>query len=261
MEQERQAREPTSSEEDYKQIADKYESSYQVMPYRIHVEEYSVLQIVGDVQGLQVLDVASGTGHYSRLLRQHGAARVVGVDISPDMVEMARQTEAQDPLGNVEYYVRDAADLETLGQFDVAVAVYLFHYATSLEHLHKICHGIARNLRPGARFVTYALNPDLSRAEGYYRKYLMDMFTRPDMRDGDAYSFIMVVESGWTPPLTVYHWSWEAMEGALRQAGFNTVERQNPIVSPAGVEQHEPGFWQDYLDCPNCIFLHATKAP
>lgn len=260
MERQQQVGGPTSSTEDYEQIADKYESSYQVMPYRIHVEEYSVRQFVGNVQGLQVLDVASGTGHYSRLMRSLGAESVVGVDISPDMVHMARQTEAEEPMGNIEYHVQDAAALETLGQFDLAVAIYLFHYATSLEHLQSICHGVARNLRPGARFLTYAISPDFSLEKEYYRPYLMDMFPTPNMRDGDAYSFIMVVEGGWTPPLTVHYWTWETMEGALRQAGFETVRRLNPILSPAGLEQFEPGFWQNYLDCPNCIFLEATKA-
>jgi len=247
------------SDKEYEQIADKYESSFLVTPYRSYIEEYSVLKAVGNVQGLQVLDVACGTGHYSRVMRNLGATRVVGTDLSPDMVRVARQTEEQEPVGNIEYHAQDAGDMETLGQFDLAVAIYLFHYATSLEHLQGMCHSVARNLRPGGRFVTYTLHPDLCREEHYYRKYRFDIFPKPDMRDGDVYSFVLMTEDGWSEPLTIYYWSWEAMEGALRQAGLSTIKRHNLGVSPEGIERHEPGFWQDYLDCQHCVILDAVK--
>jgi len=259
MEFQRQVGGRMSSDKEYEQIADTYDTSFRISAYRTDVEQHSTLQIVGDVQGLQVLDVACGTGHYSRIMRKLGAARVVGVDLSPDMVRVARQTEEQEPLGNIEYHAQDAGDMETLGQFDLAVAVYLFHYATSLEHLQGMCHSVARNLRPGGRFVTFVLNPGLCTAEGYYRKYLVDIFARADMHDGDAYSFMFRVEDGWTSPLTVYYWSWNAVEGALQQAGFGAIQRKNPSVSASELERSEPDFWKDYLDCPHCVFLDATK--
>jgi toxoflavin synthase len=42
-----------------------------------------------------VLDLACGEGFYTRLLRQTGAGRVVGVDLSAGMIALARQEEAR----------------------------------------------------------------------------------------------------------------------------------------------------------------------
>jgi len=260
VEQERQVVRQASSKEEYEQLADRYDSSFQVMPYRIHIEEYSVLQAVGDVQGLEILDMACGTGHYTRLWRSQGAAHVLGVDLSSDMIAVARQTEEREPLGNIDYQVHDAGALETIGQFDLITAIYLFHYATSQEHLDRICQGIARNLRPGGQFMTYSHRPDFCSAKNYYYKYRLNLTATPDLRDGDTYQLSFVLDESWTPPITVYCWSWEAMEGALERAGLVNIERHDPIVSPDGVEQFEPGFWQAYLDCPHSVILCAAKA-
>lgn len=46
-------------------------------------ERAGVLVACGDVTGLDVLDLACGTGFYTRILRSSGARRVVGVDVSP----------------------------------------------------------------------------------------------------------------------------------------------------------------------------------
>ncbi len=66
--------------------------------------------LAGRIEGRSVLDLACGTGYYSRLFTQWGAAKVVGVDISETMVAAASEAEAKVPLG-IEYVVANVADL------------------------------------------------------------------------------------------------------------------------------------------------------
>jgi 2-polyprenyl-3-methyl-5-hydroxy-6-metoxy-1,4-benzoquinol methylase len=56
-------------------------------------ESYTFFRMVGALDGKRVLDLACGFGFYPRLLKQHGAAQVVGVDISPEMIRLATQQE------------------------------------------------------------------------------------------------------------------------------------------------------------------------
>ena len=42
--------------------------------------------MLGPLDGKRVLDLACGFGIYTQLLKQHGAAQVIGVDISPEML-------------------------------------------------------------------------------------------------------------------------------------------------------------------------------
>lgn len=65
------------------------------------------MKLAGDLRGLKVADLACGSGHYTRKLQAAGAAQVVGVDISPEMVAIARGIESREPLG-VEYLCLDA---------------------------------------------------------------------------------------------------------------------------------------------------------
>jgi 2-polyprenyl-3-methyl-5-hydroxy-6-metoxy-1,4-benzoquinol methylase len=57
-----------------------------------------------------VIDIASGEGFYTRMIRQRGAAKVTGVDLSEKMIGLARASEAQQRLG-IDYIVGDERDL------------------------------------------------------------------------------------------------------------------------------------------------------
>ena len=91
---------------DYDGIAEEYQAS-KLQPWRFHVERHTLLRLTGDVRGARTLDLACGEGHYTRLLRKLGADPVVGVDLSPAMIDLARAQEAADPLG-IRYGVGDA---------------------------------------------------------------------------------------------------------------------------------------------------------
>jgi toxoflavin synthase len=64
------------------------------------------LRLIGDPTGKKVIDIACGEGFYTRMIRQRGAAKVTGVDLSEKMIGLARASEAQEPLG-IDYIVGD----------------------------------------------------------------------------------------------------------------------------------------------------------
>jgi 2-polyprenyl-3-methyl-5-hydroxy-6-metoxy-1,4-benzoquinol methylase len=83
---------------DYDRIAERYKQA-KLQPWRTHIERYTVLRLVGDEAGKAVIDLACGEGYYTRALRQQGAVRVVGVDLSRAMIGLAEAEEARRPLG------------------------------------------------------------------------------------------------------------------------------------------------------------------
>ena len=68
---------------DYDPIAELYKLSKQ-QPWRTHIEAFSLMQLIGDLAGKSVMDVACGEGFYTRMLRyrQRGASKVTGIDLS-----------------------------------------------------------------------------------------------------------------------------------------------------------------------------------
>ena len=52
------------------------------------------------VDSLDVLDLGCGEGYFARGLKQRGAGRLRGVDVSEEMIRGAQQREAKEQLGS-----------------------------------------------------------------------------------------------------------------------------------------------------------------
>ncbi|HEX5754623.1 MAG TPA: methyltransferase domain-containing protein [Archangium sp.] len=135
----------------YDGVAEQY-SSTEEMPLRIFVEVPRVLELLGELRGKSVLDLACGSGFLTRLFRQRGVARVVGADLSEDMSRIARQQAAAAGL-DIEYRVHDVSSASLGGDFDLVSAVWLLHYAGQPEALERMCQNIHDSLKPGGHLV------------------------------------------------------------------------------------------------------------
>ena len=93
----------------YDPIAEQYKRSKQ-QPWRTYIEAFTLMRLIGDPTGKTVIDIACGEGFYTRMIRQRGAAKVTGVDLSEKMIVLARASEAQQRLG-IDYIVGDGRDL------------------------------------------------------------------------------------------------------------------------------------------------------
>jgi len=62
-----------------------------------------MLELLGDITNRRVLDAGCGEGYLARALADRGA-RVTGIDLSPRLIEQARD---KDPDGRIDYQVAD----------------------------------------------------------------------------------------------------------------------------------------------------------
>ena len=240
----------------YDPIAEQYQRSKQ-QPWRTHIESFTLMALVGDLSGLSALDMACGEGFYTRLLRNQGAARVSGVDLSDGMIELARQQEAAHRLG-IDYLVGDARNHNLPAEFDLVVAAYLLNYARDREELSAMCAGIARCLKPGGRFVTANCNPalDFSVAPSY-RKYGFETSVVGPIQEGSPINWKFYLSDGCFD-LENYHLDVAVHEACLRSAGFRDIRWHAPRLSPQAVAENENRFWADFMDQPPLIFLECS---
>jgi toxoflavin synthase len=243
---------------EYDAVADQYDATFQALPYRIFVEEWSVLNALGDVDQRSVLELATGTGHYARRLRMLGASRVVAVDLSAEMVALAQEEEDRTPLG-ICYQVHDVETLDLEETFDVVLAVYLLHYAADIDRLDAMSRVVAHHLKPGGRFVTFQMNPSLAREEHYYEPYGVRMKLPPHYSDGQELSFSVHVGEDWWPPISVHYWTRETLTASLQRAGLTAIRWEDPTLDPQGADRHGEEYWKAYLEHPHCVVIEATK--
>ncbi len=117
--------------------------------------EWATLKsMLPDVTGKRVVDLGCGFGWFCRWARGAGAASVLGLDVSANMLARARETTL-DPA--ITYR---QADLETVelpaAAFDLAYSSLTLHYLVNLATLFAAVH---RALVPGSRFVFSAEHP------------------------------------------------------------------------------------------------------
>ena len=104
-------------------------------------------------QGKALMDIGCGEGYFSRVLRAEGAARVLGCDISPDLIKKA---EERDPDG--EYQVCDigSGPPSGAGVFDAVTASMVLMDLPDLDAAYR---SISTSLVPSGRFVAAMINP------------------------------------------------------------------------------------------------------
>jgi SAM-dependent methyltransferase len=181
--------------------------------------------------GSRILDVCCGTGYLAALLTARGH-RVVGIDISPEMIGHARAN-----VPPAEFQVADAAEFHATDKFDAAVSTF-----DSLNHIldRSAFEAALRNtgaaLKPNAPFAFDMLFEDA------YQTHWGESFAL--VRDdhvltitGSAYDFrtrvarctlttFRLLEGAWRrQDFTIYErcYTPEEIETALRLAGFGEV--------------------------------------
>lgn len=117
--------------------------------------EWPTLQaMLPDLDKREVLDLGCGFGWFCRWARQHGAAHVLGLDLSEKMLERARALTDDDAV------VYATADLEALSlpdaRFDVVYSSLAFHYVEGAARLYAAIH---RALAPGGNLVFSTEHP------------------------------------------------------------------------------------------------------
>jgi ubiquinone/menaquinone biosynthesis C-methylase UbiE len=93
-----------------------------------------------------ILEIGCGSGYGAVLLSQLQPKSYVGIDLMPEMIELAKQQG----MPNAEFLVMDATDLShfTDASKDLAVIFGILHHIPAWREVLKECH---RVLRPGGK--------------------------------------------------------------------------------------------------------------
>lgn len=239
----------------YDPIADAYRDSKQ-LPFREFIERHTLFELLQDIRGNKVLDMACGDGFYTRLLKRAGASEVTGVDISKEMIRLANHEEARNPLGCT-YLHLDAAAFSPPEPVDLVVATYLLNYARTRERLLRFCQVCHDALRPGGRFVGVndnVRNPPLESVS--LKKYGLQKSCPPRPAEGDVILYTITNEDGRRFEFENYYLEPETYERAFREAGFQDFRWVDLSLHPS--QQGNP-FWDDFLASPPITAFAASR--
>jgi ubiquinone/menaquinone biosynthesis C-methylase UbiE len=208
--------------------------------------------LLGDrLQGARVCDLACGEGYLSRHLAAAGAAAVTGIDISAELIAIARQRTAD---ARVTFQVDDAQVLGSLGDRSFDVAVSQLALMDIPDHV-AMFRATRRVLRDGGVFAFSILHPCFHAPfrEPDDSPYLDGDDGQPTARVIRRYA----TEGHWSSGGTgvrgrvgAYHRTLSTLVNDLLAAGFGIEALDEPVV-PGG------GLW---AEVPPVLIVVATAA-
>jgi SAM-dependent methyltransferase len=128
-------------------------AAYSRLPRSIHgldgaSEWPAVRALLPDLHGMRIVDLGCGFGWFARWAKEHGAAHVLGLDLSENMIGRAK-IATNDPA--IHYAIADLDRVElSEASFDFAYSSLALHYIVDFYRLAKTLH---RALVPNAQFV------------------------------------------------------------------------------------------------------------
>ncbi|MCL2404396.1 MAG: class I SAM-dependent methyltransferase [Defluviitaleaceae bacterium] len=114
------------------------------------------LNIIGNVKGLNVLEIGSGSCNCGIALARKGA-NVTCSDISQEQLNIGMQV-AKSAGVNIKFKCSDMADLSFVetGVMDLVISMSALDY---VEDFNKVCSEVSRVLKKGGRFVFCCTHP------------------------------------------------------------------------------------------------------
>jgi 2-polyprenyl-3-methyl-5-hydroxy-6-metoxy-1,4-benzoquinol methylase len=100
------------------------------------------------IEGKTVIDIGCGPGHYSVALAGRGAARVLGVDFAPGMIDIAKKrAETAGVSDRCTFTLGDFLEVTGDEQFDYAIVMGFMDYIEDplalMKKVLKVCRGKA----------------------------------------------------------------------------------------------------------------------
>ncbi len=232
-------------------------AGYSQLPRQVHgldgAPEWPAIRAMLPVlSGKRVVDLGCGFGWASRWMREQGAARVLGFDLSENMVRRAI-ADTRDTA--VEYRI---ADLETLelprASFDLAYSALAFHYIRDFNRLARMVHAA---LVPGGDFVFTIEHPVFMAAA--HPHWIADEDRRRTW-PVNGYSIEGERRTDWFAKGVVkYHRTIGTTLNTLIGAGFDIAHVEEFAPSPEQIEQ-APALAEE-LERPMMLLVSARRKP
>lgn len=215
----------------------------------------SVLQLLGDVRGLQVLEIGCGGGQACVALAKQGA-QVTGLDISSQQLAFAAQQAAAAQV-NIQFLLGSSARLAELppNSLDLVLSIYALQYIPDLAECLSACQ---RGLRPGGRILFSIDHP--------MRDCFFDQ-AEQELTPYPSRSYFDPTPLRWRFPdtsvtLQTYHYTMSQWVAMVHDAGFAIERLVEPLPPPELLQtlwpEDDPLFSMRNL--PQTIIFIANKS-
>ncbi len=225
-----------------------------------YLEKPAMYKKIPNIQNKSILCVGCGTGEECQHLLKLGARRVTGIDISEELINLAKKT-----FPKINFQVADVEHLNFLdGEFDFVYSSLTMHYlkdwSPALKNIHRV-------LRPGGIFLFSTHHPVKWGAQTLRRKpknaFILGYEKFKDGKQFKIYGDYLnerKIEDVWFGdfPVSYYHKPISKIFKEVTSAGFEISDIIEPKAIPRAHRVRE-NFWRIHQKIPLFLIIEAKR--
>lgn len=235
---------------------DVFFESYKELRARVNANEVveipAMFKMLPSLNGLSILDLGCGYGEHCIKYVEMGANKVVGIDISEKMLQIAKKENSSSKIIYKNLAIEDLFALN--GCFDLVVSSLALHY---IKDFKKATEEAYRLLNNGGFFIFSQEHP-LSTCFKYGNRWTRDKDGNKIYANISNYSTDGQRESRWFKDgIIKYHRTFESILNTLINTGFIIEQIAEPIPSDEIMNQYPE--YKDNIHKPDFLLIKAKK--
>ena len=212
----------------------------------------ALLSLMPDLEGKRVLDLGCGYGEHCKMFVARGAERVVGIDISHKMLDVAQRENSDPKIEYVNMPIEEISRIDTC--FDVVVSSLAFHYIEDFDSLVKSVYSL---LADGGVFLFSQEHPLVTAHSGGDRWTKNESGEKLYMNLSN-YGVEGVRETAWfIDNIKIYHRTFSSIINTLVGAGFAIEQMIEPIPNEELLKKYPEQ--RDLFHKPDFLLLRVKK--
>ena len=212
----------------------------------------ALFSMMPDLKGKRVLDLGCGFGEHCKQFVDNGAEKVVGIDISSKMLEVAKQENSDPKIVYVNMPMEDIARLNE--SFDIVVSSLALHY---VEDFAGVVRSIYSLLETEGVFIFSQEHPLVTCHCGGNR-WTKDENGEKKHVNLSNYGVEGQRQAKWfVDNVKVYHRTFSNIVNTLLEAGFSIEHMIEPLPTPELLESYPE--YKDLFHKPDFLLLKVKK--
>ena len=220
----------------------------------------ALLSLLPDLKGKRILDLGCGFGEHCKEYVEKGAEKVVGIDISEKMLEVAREENSDPKIEYLQLPMEDIDQLhdllkdDTVKEFDLVVSSLALHY---VEDFAGVLEKIYNLLSEGGVFVFSQENP-LNTCHRKGNRWTCDENGKKIHLNLKDYGVEGELESEWfVDNIQKYHRMFSTIVNTLVDAGFRIERMIEPEPTEEILEKYPD--YEDLHHKPDFLLVRVSK--
>jgi ubiquinone/menaquinone biosynthesis C-methylase UbiE len=218
------------------------------------IEIPTIKSMLPNLKGKTVLDLGCGAGAMSQYFAKCGAKSVLGLDISSNMIGIAKSENTHKNVSFVELPMEDISSINK--KFDVVFSSLAFHYIEDFDKLMKDIHKLLKSKGTLVFSQEHPLNTATILTSNEMENYVFIDGKRYYLLSD--YNNVSKREVHWNGQnVTKHHRNFSSILNSFVRAGFELEEIQEPMPSKEALSLVEKYKYQK--DKPYFVFFRLRK--